>query len=444
MVAQKTPAHGVSPIDRAHGLRLAAQLEPALRLSCAVVAESPADVAAWYLLSRLLIEAKRTVAVAKTLPELLQRFIRRGDLGGACLCALLVEQAGGDRSNALAEIASAFGAGSARVSDAPALPPPLPVTAEVSPELAALSGEPLLLAAERALAKCAATPDPVPSDAPLPRLPLFGVLAPPVLAKLLGAFVLREFATAKTVVKQGEDGREAFLLVRGVLNVLRESAEGQPTLLAVLGPGAVFGEMALVSRTPRAASVVAVEPAAVLCAQRAQLELLAQKDPTIGRELGRFCQRRMVANLVRHSRILSAVEPAKRHQLIARFSTHTFQPGEMLVSQGEEGGSLFLIASGLVEVRQLEPDGERMVLAQFGAGEVVGEISLVLRRPATADVIAVQPTVALELTWAEFHEAIRDYPGLLQQLYEVATQREQETRSVVAREALDVSDSVLL
>ena len=444
MAGQTTPGHGVSPIDRAHGLRLAGQFEPALRLTCAVAAETPSDIAAWYLLSRLLLDAKRPGPVTRTAPELLQRFIRRGDLGGACVCALLIEQAGGDRSAALTEIARAFGAGSARVSDAPSLPPPLPVTAEVSPELAAQSGEPLLLAAERSLAKCAATPDPVPADAPLPRLPLFGVLAPPVLAKLLGAFALRELETGKTVVKQGEDGREAFLLVRGVLNVLRETADAKPTLLAVLGPGALFGEMALVSRTPRAASVVAVEPAEVLCAQRAQLEQLAQKDPTIGRELGRFCQRRMVANLVRHSRILSAVEPAKRHQLIARFSTHTFQPGEMLVSQGEEGGSLFLIASGLVEVRKLEPDGDRMLLAQFGAGEVVGEISLVLRRPATADVIAVQPTVALELTWAEFHEAIRDYPGLLQQLYEVATQREEETRSVVAREALDVSDSVLL
>ena len=53
-------------------------------------------------------------------------------------------------------------------------------------------------------------------------------------------------------------------------------------------------------------------------------------------------------------------------------------------------------------------------------------------------------TVALELTRDAFHAAIREHPGLLQQLYEVATSREEETRSVVAREALDVSDNVLL
>jgi CRP-like cAMP-binding protein len=119
-------------------------------------------------------------------------------------------------------------------------------------------------------------------------------------------------------------------------------------------------------------------------------------------------------------------------------------PGEVLLRQGEEGGSLFLIASGLVEIRSTDADGDRVVLAQSGPGDVVGEISLVLRRPATADVVAVHSTVALELTLAEFHEAIRQHPGLLQQLYEIATQREAETRSVVAQEARDVSDSVLL
>ena len=283
----------------------------------------------------------------------------------------------------------------------------------------------------------------MPEEASLPRLPLFGALAPPVLAKLLGVLELRDLPKGQTVVRQGEDGREAFLLVRGVLTVLREAPSGA-TVLAVLGPGAVFGEMALVSQAPRAASVVSVEPAQVLAMGRAPLSQLAQKDPTIGRELGRFCHRRMLANLVRHSPILSAVAPDKRQDLMARFVAHTFLPGEVLLRQGEEGGSLFLIASGLVEIRSTDADGDRVVLAQSGPGDVVGEISLVLRRPATADVVAVHSTVALELTLAEFHEAIRQHPGLLQQLYEIATQREAETRSVVAQEARDVSDSVLL
>lgn len=435
--------HGVSALDRAHGLRLAGQSEVALRQALAILEGAPGDAGAAYLAARLLLDAKRPALVQAVAPELLARFVRRGDIGAACACADLLHGAGGDRALALAEIAHAFGAGSARVGDAPALPPPLPAAPRSMAAWDKLSGDPLLTAAERLLSQWSETPDSVPDDVKLPRLPLFGALAPPVLAKLLGALSLRELPGGQTVVRQGEEGREAFLLVRGVLNVVREEP-GKQTVIAVLGPGALFGEMALVSQAPRAASVVSVEPAQLFAMGRAPLAQLAQKDPTIGRELGRFCNRRMLSNLVRHSRILSAVAPDKRQELMARFVAHTFLPGDVLVRQGEEGGSLFLIASGLVEVRSTDADGDRVVLAQSGPGDVVGEISLVLRRPATADVVAVHSTVALELTLAEFHEAIRQHPGLLQQLYEIATQREAETRSVVAQEALDVSDSVLL
>ena len=440
MAESPAAEHGVSALDRAHGLRLAGQTEAALRLALTVLEGTPGDAGAAYLTARLLLDANRPSLVEAVAPELIARLVRRGDLGAACACAALLHAAGGDRGLALAEIAHAFGAGSPRVGNAPALPPPLP-SAPGAPSK--LSGEALLTAAERQLNQWSESLDPVPEDAPLPRLPLFGALAPSVLARLLGVLVVRDVPKGETVVRQGDDGREAFLLVRGVLNVVREEAGG-PTVIAVLGPGALFGEMALVSQAPRAASVVSVEPAQLLSMGRAELQQLAQKDPTIGRELGRFCHRRMLTNLVRHSRILSAVAPDKRQDLMSRFVAHTFQPGEVLVRQGEEGGSLFLIASGLVEVRSTDADGDRVVLAQSGPGDVVGEISLVLRRPATADVVAMHSTVALELTLAEFHEAIRQHPGLLQQLYEIATQREAETRSVVAQEALDVSDSVLL
>ena len=158
------------------------------------------------------------------------------------------------------------------------------------------------------------------------------------------------------------------------------------------------------SDAPRAASVLAVETAQVFAASRTSLEALAAREATIGRALGSFCHHRMVSNLMRLSTILSAVEPAKRAELIARFNTQTFEAGDVLVREGEEAGCLFLIASGGVEVRGSEEDGDRVVLAHLGPGDVVGEISLVLRRPATADVVAVHTTVALGLTVISFRK----------------------------------------
>lgn len=448
MTEPKAPAdRGVSELDRAHGLRLAGDREAALRLAAATLEASPEDTGAAYLIARLLFELGRTSSTQAACLRAIERFVRRGELAPAYVAALLLQEAGGDRAKALDSIARAFGSDSPRLSDtAPASPPPLPARSLNSAAWAARSGEPLLTAAESLLQRFIASEDTLADDTPLPRLPLFGALESKLLSKLLALFALREHATGQTVMRQGEDGREAYLLARGVLNVVREDAQkpGQTVLLAVLGPAALFGEMALVSQAPRAASVVSVEPAQVLAVGRAQLEALARQDAAIGRELGAFCHRRMLTNLVRHSRILSAVAPAKRHELMTRFTARNFAPSELLVQKGEEGGSLFLVASGLVEVRSPDATGDDVVLAQLGPGEVVGEISLVLRRPATADVAAVHRTVALELTWTDFHDAIKEHPGLLAELYEIATLREAELRSVVAQEARDISDTVLL
>jgi CRP-like cAMP-binding protein len=68
----------------------------------------------------------------------------------------------------------------------------------------------------------------------------------------------------------------------------------------------------------------------------------------------------------------------------------------------------------------------------------------VLRRPASAEVVALSSTVALALDQQQLREATREHPELLRELYDIAVQREEETRSVVAQPALDVSDTVLL
>lgn len=438
---------GVSPIEHARGLHLRGERDAALQLVLSSLRAAPVQLEAAALLSRLLLDAQRATSAGELAARLVDAFIRRADLPRAWVAAQLALEAGGYADDALRRIASTFGKGSPRLSSAGAKPPPLPSgSAELraaSNELPNLSGPALLDAAEAAATRFLDTPDPEPADAPVPELPLFSALTPARLLKLLGRMELREFDTSSAVLEQGALGREAFVIARGVARVIRKDPPGAPVSLAVLGPGAVFGEMALVSQAPRAAAVVAAKPLQLLVIARQALEQLAAEDPAIGRELGSFCYGRMVSNLIRHSAILSPLDSAERQALIGRFTSQRFEPGQHLVSQGDELAHLYLIASGAVQVSR-DADGERTVLAQLGPGQVVGEISLVLRKPATAEVVALTPTIALALSRDQFHEAIRNHPALLRELYDIAVQREEETRSVLAQKALDVSDAVLL
>jgi cAMP-dependent protein kinase regulator len=434
---------GLSAIDQAHALRLRRKHDDALRLAVSVLTAEPEHLDAALLVAQLLLDQERPTVAGEVGAWLVDGFIRRGDLPRAWIAAQLALQAGGFAEDALRRIAAVFGKGSPRVSSTSPKPPGLPVMTGVAPHFASLSGTALLDAAEKTAGRFAKSKDSLPADGPVPALPLFGALEPAALLKLLGRLELREFDTGGYLLQQGQEGKEALVLARGVVNIVREDG-GPPTLLAVLGPGAILGEMALVSGAPRAASAVAVEPVQVMAMARGALEELARQDPALGRELGSFCYSRMIANLMRHSAILSAIEPAERAELVARFKTEQFAPGDVLVQQGQEADRLFLLASGGVQVRGRDADGDRVVLAELGPGDVVGEISLVLRRPANADVVAVHTTVALSLGHEQFQEAIRAHPALLQRLYDTAVQRHEETRSVVAQKAVDVSDVVLL
>jgi cAMP-dependent protein kinase regulator len=434
----------LTAIDRAHELRMRGERDAALRLGVALLEGASEQIQAAALVARMLAESGRGLLAGEAAARLCEGFVRRGDYASAVAAAAIAAQAGEDATPLHRRIARAFAKDSPRLADVSPAPPPLPAEGKVPPALEKLRGDALLDRAEAALSRFLAEEDSVPADARLPRLPLVGDLSAASLERLTAALQIRDVPSGEHAVRQGEEGREAFLVVRGTLRVYRTADDGTETVLAALGPGALFGEMALVSESPRAASVQAVEPVVLAVASREVLEQVARKDPALGAQLATFCRGRMVANLLRHSAILGAVAPAERAALMERFETRTFAAGEYLVRRGEETDGLFLVASGSVRVCSEDREGDDVLIATLGPGDVVGEISLVLRRPATADVIAEYPTVALELRRDRFQETIRAHPTLLGELYDLATRREEETRSVVAQEALDASDFVIV
>jgi cAMP-dependent protein kinase regulator len=235
------------------------------------------------------------------------------------------------------------------------------------------------------------------------------------------------------------------VLARGELEVRRRGArpEAADIVLARLGAGTLFGEMALLSRAPRAASVVVCRPSVVLVARKEALDAVAAEQPELGAEVAAHCRLRMVENLVRTSSILSRIRPSERPDLIERFVTKAFEEGETLIAQGQESDGLYLIASGGVEVVHREGN-ERTVIASLGVGEVVGEVALVLRRPANANVIAALPTVTLHLRRERFQQLITAYPTMLTELYQLAVQREEETMSIVAQEAMEADELIII
>ena len=73
----------------------------------------------------------------------------------------------------------------------------------------------------------------------------------------------KAFQTGALIIREGDGADAAYMIVRGRCRAFRAVGDKQETL-AIMGPGDVFGEMALLLDAPRAASVEAVDPVTVL------------------------------------------------------------------------------------------------------------------------------------------------------------------------------------
>jgi len=107
---------------------------------------------------------------------------------------------------------------------------------------------------------------------PEDRYPSVVELQKEVHAFLLGGLHLprRGLAAGDIILREGESGDAAFIIVSGTCRAFRH-VDGREETLTTMGPGDVFGEMALLLDEPRAASVQAVDAVTLLVLDRATL-----------------------------------------------------------------------------------------------------------------------------------------------------------------------------
>ena len=118
----------------------------------------------------------------------------------------------------------------------------------------------------------------------LRKVPLFADISPEVLARLEHRMRRREFAPSAVIVREGSAEDSAFLVLSGRVAVRRKDSDsGIDFLLAELGEGEMFGEMALLTRKPRAASVVALEPTTCAVLEQSELDQFLAEHPSLGR-----------------------------------------------------------------------------------------------------------------------------------------------------------------
>lgn len=102
------------------------------------------------------------------------------------------------------------------------------------------------------------------------------------------------FEPGEEVFHQGDLGDRIYIIARGQAEVARRE-NGNETLLAHLGPGEYFGEMALLSQTTRNATVRCLEPLDVLSIHKREFAVLAANLPAMRESFEQVMKQRRIA-----------------------------------------------------------------------------------------------------------------------------------------------------
>jgi CRP/FNR family cyclic AMP-dependent transcriptional regulator len=126
----------------------------------------------------------------------------------------------------------------------------------------------------------------------LKRVSMFEDLDQRSLEAIANAAVEQRYEPGQEIVRQGDTGVGAFIIRSGKVDVVQDRG-GKETKLSTLGPGDVFGEMALLDEFPRSATVRAIEPTTALGIQRWHFRGILESHPQIALALLPMLTRRI-------------------------------------------------------------------------------------------------------------------------------------------------------
>jgi predicted acylesterase/phospholipase RssA len=121
-------------------------------------------------------------------------------------------------------------------------------------------------------------------ERPLGASALLRALSPRLQEELLAAAESRRLPAQEWLFREGEPGDRLYVVRAGRLRVVADHEE-RSRVLRLLGPGAVLGELAVLTGAPRSASVQAVRDAELLEIDGGRFQDLLQQSPELGAAL---------------------------------------------------------------------------------------------------------------------------------------------------------------
>jgi CRP-like cAMP-binding protein len=126
--------------------------------------------------------------------------------------------------------------------------------------------------------------------------------------------------------------------------------------------------------------------------------------------------------LLRRVPLFSGIDPSKLKLLAYTSDVITYQPGQVVMRQGDIGDAAYVIIKGDADVSVTTEAGS-VPIAQLHDGDFLGEIAILCDTPRTATVVAKSELKALRIRKEPFFEMLRQFPEMAVEMTRLLAER---------------------
>jgi CheY-like chemotaxis protein len=144
----------------------------------------------------------------------------------------------------------------------------------------------------------------------LKQVSIFRMLGKESIDFIVERLKFKTYESDEIICKTGDPGDTMFIIINGGVKICIYGTDNEERVVATLGPGDYFGEMALLTGEPRSATVITTDPSEMFLLHKNDFDVILEKFPSISLSMGKIVSKRLRETLSK------AISPSKEKAIL--------------------------------------------------------------------------------------------------------------------------------
>ena len=228
---------------------------------------------------------------------------------------------------------------------------------------------------------------------------LFDSLEAKDITIIIGAMDEKNFHENEVVIRQGDEGDCLYIVEKGEFDCYKTDQHGKRQKIKTYRKGDLFGELALLYNSPRAADIISTTESTVWSLDRDTFNNIVKESARMKRE--------KYEAFLKSVEILSTMDDYEIGVVSDALKRRTFREGEFIIRQGEVGDVFYIIEEGEAYAFGNKEHGKASIPEMnYTKGNYFGELALLRDQPRAANVKAKTDVKLLALDRNSFKRVL--------------------------------------